>query len=164
MRKFNGFNKDGNLPYGMYNMTLEEVEETFSKNNSERRKEIIKEYKNHLKDIQNTGYCLDHWIDGSFVTTEKYPNDIDTLTEFDGAEVDKNGDREQIDNFINYSKSKTNERCHSLRVYRYPYYQKEDYLRFINNKRRILICLFGKDKNGNKKGVVHLIRRKNNDV
>ena len=38
MKKFNGFDKNGNLPPGIYNMTFEEVEETFSKNKSKIRK------------------------------------------------------------------------------------------------------------------------------
>lgn len=38
MKKFNGFDENGNLPPGIYNMTFEEVEETFSKNKSKIRK------------------------------------------------------------------------------------------------------------------------------
>ena len=53
IRKFNGFNEHGYLPYGTYNMNLKEVEEIFSKNKSERRKKIMEEYKNHLKELKN---------------------------------------------------------------------------------------------------------------
>lgn len=72
-KKFNEFDKNGNLHPGVYNMTLHEVEKHFSKNKSKRRNEILNEYKKHLKEIKNTGYCLDHWIDGSFVTSKENP-------------------------------------------------------------------------------------------
>ncbi len=93
IKKFNGFNEYGYLPYGMYNLTINEIEKIFSRNSSKRRKEIMEIYKIHLNEIQNTGYYLDHWIGGSFITTKENPNDIDTLTEFDGEKVDENDDK-----------------------------------------------------------------------
>lgn len=157
LRKFNGFDKNKNLPPGVYNMTLSEVEELFSKNKSEMRNNILTEYKKHLKEIKNTGYCLEHWIDGSFVTLKENPNDIDTLTEFDGIKIDESNNRNFVDNLIKNSKENTNNLCHSLKVYKYPPEQKEDYIRYINQKRRILFKLFGKDRKNNKKGFVRLI-------
>lgn len=157
MRKFSGFDENGYLPHGMYNMTFDELEEIFSKGKTKRRKEIMSHYERHLTEIRNSGYCLDHWIGGSFATSKENPNDIDTLTEFDGLEVDKNNDRSLIDDLIFNSKSRTNGYCHSLRVYRYPYYEKEDYKFYISAKLRIITELFAKDKNGIRKGVIHLI-------
>lgn len=157
MKKFNGFDENGNLPPGIYNMTLDEIEEIFSKNKSLKRREIMKAYKNHLTELKNTGYYLDHWIDGSFVTSKENPNDIDTLTEFDGQKADENNEKNLINELINNSKEKTNGTCHSLKVYRYPYYQKENFERYLKQKRRILILLFGKDKRNFKKGIIHLI-------
>ncbi|MBQ2654740.1 MAG: hypothetical protein IJF83_14395 [Methanobrevibacter sp.] len=87
IKKFNGFDNNGYLPPGIYNMALSEVEELFSKNKTETRKKIMKEYKKQLTAIKRTGYCLDHWIDGSFVTSKINPKDIDTLTEFDGEKL-----------------------------------------------------------------------------
>lgn len=40
IKKFNGFNEYGYLPYGMYNLTINEIEKIFSRNSSKRRKEI----------------------------------------------------------------------------------------------------------------------------
>ena len=157
IKKFNGFNEYGYLPYGMYNLTINEIEKIFSRNSSKRRKEIMEIYKIHLNEIQNTGYYLDHWIGGSFITTKENPNDIDTLTEFDGEKVDENDDKKLIDDLINNSKEKTDNLCHSLRLYKYPPQQKEDFKRYINQKRRILINLYGQDKKKKKKGIVHLI-------
>lgn len=157
IKKFNGFNEYGYHPYGMYNLTINEIEKIFSRNSSKRRKEIMEIYKIHLNEIQNTGYYLDHWIGGSFITTKENPNDIDTLTEFDGEKVDENDDKKLIDDLINNSKEKTDNLCHSLRLYKYPPQQKEDFKRYINQKRRILINLYGQDRKNIKKGIVHLI-------
>ena len=154
-KKFDGFDENGNLPYGMYYMTLKELKEIFS--NTKRRKEIIKEYEKHLEEIKNTGYFIDHWIDGSFITSKENPNDIDTLTEFNGYEAEKNNKKREIEDLIMTSKSKTKGYCHSFRVYRYPHYEKTDYEYFLKSKIRILTKLFGQDRKGNKKGVIHLI-------
>ena len=158
MKKFNGFDKNGYIPYGVYNMTMEEFKSIFCKN-SPKREEIIEEYEKHLSEIKNTGYFLDHWIDGSFVSTKENPSDIDTLTEFDGAEVDKNNDRPKIDELIFNSKSKTKGLCHSLRIYRYPPQDKKRYEYYIESKLRILIELYGSDRLGIPKGVIHLLER-----
>lgn len=157
IKKFNGSNEYGYLPYSMYNLTINEIEKIYSRNSSKRRKEIMEIYKIHLNEIQNTGYYLDHWIGGSFITTKENPNDIDTLTEFDGEKVDENDDKKLIDDLINNSKEKTDNLCHSLRLYKYPPQQKEDFKRYINQKRRILINLYGQDRKNIKKGIVHLI-------
>ncbi|MBR1610186.1 MAG: hypothetical protein IJ672_01655 [Methanobrevibacter sp.] len=42
-------------------------------------------------------------------------------------------------------------------MYRYPPDDYENYKRYINNKRRILIILFGSDKENIPKGIVHLV-------
>lgn len=159
MRKFDGFDENGYLPYGMYNMTLDEIEEIFSKNKSSKRKEIMKEYKKHLKELKDTGYFLDHWIDGSFTTSKANPNDIDTLTEFDGLKADSNNDKAKIDSLIFNSKDNSKGLCHSLRVYRYPHTDEENYNIFLSSKLRILTELFGSDSNEVPKGVLHLIER-----
>lgn len=83
------FNDEGCLPQDIYELTLDEVENGFVQENSQRRQEIFEHYKIHLKDIEETGCCLNHWIDGSFVTLKENPADIDTLTEFDGVKVAK---------------------------------------------------------------------------
>lgn len=59
IEKFNGFDKNGNLPPGIYNMDINTFERTFSRN-SFRREKIMKEYKKHLSELKNTGYFIDH--------------------------------------------------------------------------------------------------------
>ncbi len=157
-KKFNIFDKHGYLPKGIHKMTLEEIEETFSKNKSLKRREIMAEYKKHLKDLIDTGYYIDHWIDGSFVTSKENPKDIDTLTEFDAIKIIENNDKEKIDKLIKEAHVKSNKLCHSFKVYRYPPEDYENYKRYLNNKRRILIILFGSDKENIPKGIVHLVR------
>lgn len=154
-KKFNNFDAHGYLPKGIHDMTLEEIEETFSKTLI--RQKIMAEYKTHLKDLMDTGYFMDHWIDGSFATSKENPNDIDTLTEFDAIKIIENDDKEKIDKLIKDAHSKSNELCHSFKVYKYPPEDRDNYNRYINNKRRILIKLFGSDKEGIPKGIIHLV-------
>ena len=115
--KFKKFNEYGYLPKGVHRMTLEEVEETFSKNKSLKRQEIMAEYKKHLNDLITTGYYIDHWIDGSFVTSKENPKDIDTLTEFDAIKIIENNDSEKIDKLIKDAKSNSNDICDSFKVF-----------------------------------------------
>lgn len=153
--KFNGFDKNGYLPHGIYPMTYNEFKRIFGEN-SAKRKEILKVYEKFMLEIKNTGYFLNHWIDGSFVSKKENPKDIDTLTEFDGEKVDANKDTLRIDYLVYNSKSKTNGLCHSWRVYRYPESDKEKYDVYLTVKFRILNELFGTDKNNIPKGIVHL--------
>lgn len=156
-KKFDEFDKNGNLPPGIHNMTLDELEEHFSKDKSEKRKEIMAHYKKCLTDIRNTQYYIGHWIDGSFVTVKENPNNINTLTEFNGYEADKNKDGEKIEELILSSQIKSNHLFKSLRIYRYPATKKESYEFYLKYKIRILTKLFGYDRKNNQKGIVHLI-------
>ena len=164
MRKFDGFDENGNLPPGIYNMTLEDIEKIFSKNQSSKRKEIMMEYKKHLRELKDTGYFLDHWIDGSFTTSKENPNDIDTLTEFDGFKADANNDKPKIDKLISNSKDNTNGLCHSLRVYRYPFTDEKNYNIYLSSKLRILFEVFGSTPDEIPKGILHLIEEANNEI
>ena len=155
IKKFNGFDQNGYLPYGMYNMTFEEFKNIFGKC-SMKRKEILKEYKKFMVEIKNTGYLLNHWIGGSFVTKKENPNDIDTLIEFDGKKVDENKDKLRIDYLVYNSRSKSNGLCHPWRVYSYPQYDKEKYNAYLIVKSRIIIELFSSDKKDIPKGIVCL--------
>lgn len=94
------FNDEGCLPKGIYRLTLEEVENHFVDGKSQRRQDIFEEFKVHLRDIHETRCCLNHWIDGSFVTLKENPGDIDTLTEFDGVKVDELGIKDKLEDVI----------------------------------------------------------------
>ena len=155
IKKFNGFDENGYLPYGTYNMTFKEFKSIFGEN-SAKRKEIIKEYEKFIIEIKNTGYFLNHWIDGSFVSKKEIPNDIDTLTEFNGEKVDADNANLRIDYLVYNSRLKTNGLLHSWRIYKYPQYDEEKYNAYLTVKLRILTELFGTDKDNIPKGIVHL--------
>lgn len=57
IKKFNGFDENGYLPYGMYNMTFEEFKNLFGEN-STKRKEIFKEYEKFLAELKILGIFL----------------------------------------------------------------------------------------------------------
>ena len=154
------FNDEGCLPQEIYELTLDEVENGFVQENSQRRQEIFEHYKIHLKDIEETGCCLNHWIDGSFVTLKENPNDIDTLTEFDGLEVDKLGIKDKVEDIIHNAPLRTNGCCHSFVIIRYPEKYAQDYEDYVFFKCRYLYFLFPKIKGSdNIKGFVKLKRR-----
>lgn len=121
-----------------------------------RRKRIIIEYKPYLKEIINSGYFLNHWIDGSFTTTKENPGDIDLLTEFDGNKVDKDNKKEIIQKLIDFAPLKTNNLCHSMAIFKYPEEDKEKYEEYMFNKVRYLMILFASDRNQIPKGYVKL--------
>lgn len=155
-KKFNGFDNNGYLPKGIYHMTLEEIETNFSNNKSLERKEIMKEYKKYLNKLKKTGYFMKHWIVGSFITSKEKPNDIDTITEFNGLEIDTNNDKNKIDTLIFNSKEITNGFCHSFRIYYYPPQNRIAYQIYIRTKLR-MIKFFSQDRNKHSKGIVHLL-------
>ena len=85
---------------GIYELSLEDVEKEFVNGKSQRRRDIFDYYKLHLNDIKSTSFCLNHWIDGSFVTLKENPNDIDTLTEFDGVKIKELCMMDEIEHII----------------------------------------------------------------
>ena len=156
-KKFNGFNEEGCLPFGVYEMSLEEFEEIFSKNQSSRRQLIMKYYKEHINQIRSLPYYLNHWIDGSYVTSKENPNDIDTFTEFDGVKVDQNDDKTLVEDLIYNAPLRTYNTCHSFIVYKYPQSYKEEYEDYLELKSVTLFMLFAVNKKTkNPKGFVKL--------
>ena len=156
-KKFNGFNEEGCLPFGIYEMNIDEFENIFTKNKSTKRKEIMKHYKEYIKDIINSPYYLNHWIDGSYVTLKKNPNDIDLLTEYDGIKVDNDNKKEEIEGIIYDAPLKTCNTCHSFVVFNYPKSFPEEHEKFLELKSRILFLIFAVNKKTkNPKGFVKL--------
>lgn len=147
----------GCLLPGIYDLSLDEIEHEFVVGKSKRRHDIFEKYKYHLNEIKDTNCCLNHWIDGSFVTLKENPDDIDTLTEFDGVKAKKLGILDEIDNIIYDAPFRTNNFCHSFRVFKVPQSWKKDYDEYIKIKSRILFILFPSDsRTGNVKGFLKL--------
>ncbi|MEE0934620.1 MAG: hypothetical protein U0L42_03010 [Methanobrevibacter sp.] len=151
------YTEEGCLSHGIYELSLAEVENEFVKGKSQRRKDIFDCYKFHLAEIKATGCCLNHWIDGSFVTLKENPNDIDTLTEFDGQKVDNLGIKDVIDRIIFDAPLKTGGYCHSFLIYKFPKYRKQDYEEYLKYKSTVLFVLFSGIKDSkNSKGFIKL--------
>ena len=72
------FDDNGNLPPGIYEITIEEIEKHYSF--SPKRKELIKGLKEMLKALKDIG-CKKFYLDGSFVTNKLEPGDFDACWE-----------------------------------------------------------------------------------
>lgn len=155
LKKFNGFDEHGYMPFGIYEMDFDEFCEVFCKNTTSRRKEIMFEYKPYYNELKSSKYFLNHWIDGSYTTLKENPKDIDILTEFDGVKVDKNREKNVIHELIDNAPLKTHNLCHSLAIFRYPESDEEKYEEYLYNKVRFFM-LFGSDSNQVPKGFVKL--------
>jgi len=148
------FTEKGYLPEGYHKITLKEFKDKFSKN--KKRQSIMKAYEKHLKEILNTKIATDHWVNGSFVTDKKEPNDIDLLTEFDGLKADKLDMKEKIDHIIFNAQRKYHNLCDSHRIFKYPESMEVEYKSYISSKTRYLCLLFNSDTDYNLKGVINL--------
>lgn len=149
----------GCLLQGIYDLSLDEIEQEFVVGKSKRRHDIFEKYKYHLNEIKDTNCCLNHWIDGSFVTLKENPDDIDTLTEFDGVKIEKLGIRNNVENIIYNAPLRTGNYCHSFAVFKFPESQKKDYEEYLDVKSKILYLLFPFNQNTNTlKGFVKLIK------
>ncbi len=72
------FQKDGNLPKGLYKATLHEVREVLGPG-SARRKLLIGNLENIIELAKSTGKLERVIVWGSFVSNEDFPQDIDLL-------------------------------------------------------------------------------------
>lgn len=151
------YNQEGCLLHKVYELSLQDVEEEFVKGKSQRRQDIFDNYLEHISEIKDADCCLNHWIDGSFVTLKENPNDIDTFTEFDGIKVKELGVFDEIEDLIYNVPLRTNNHCHSFRVYKVPESWEKEYKEYLTIKSRTLYLLFPVDsKSKNLKGFVKL--------
>ena len=81
------FDLQGNLqPYKKVSLSLEEFEDFFVNQPSDnsQRKDIFERYLNFVHDFsKHVSQQFTQWINGSFVTAKKHPNDIDFVTFID---------------------------------------------------------------------------------
>jgi len=84
------FQRDGNLPKGLYKATFTEVKET-SGSSSARRKLLIVNLENIIELAKSTGKLERVIVWGSFVSNTEFPRDIDLLLIMsDDFEIDAN--------------------------------------------------------------------------
>lgn len=69
-----GFDRNGNLPPGVYQVSLREIEGRFTWNS--KRKELFDGLQSAVDNLAAAG-VEKIWVDGSFVTHKAEPNDID---------------------------------------------------------------------------------------
>jgi len=72
------FQKDGNLPKGLYEVTLHEVREVFG-TGSAKRKLLIGNLENIIELAKSTGKLERVIVWGSFISNKDFPQDIDLL-------------------------------------------------------------------------------------
>jgi hypothetical protein len=72
------FQKDGNLPKGLYEVTLHEVREVFG-TGSAKRKLLIGNLENIIELAKSTGKLEQVIVWGSFISNKEFPQDIDLL-------------------------------------------------------------------------------------
>ena len=72
------FQKDGNIPKGLYKATLQEVREVFG-TGSAKRKLLIGNLENIIELAKSTGKLERVIIWGSFISNKDFPQDIDLL-------------------------------------------------------------------------------------
>jgi hypothetical protein len=162
MAKFE-FDKFGNIvPYEVHPVSVIELEEEFVLpfTSSNTRGKILEGHNNYIIELfQILEQNFFQWLDGSFVTQKLDPNDIDVI------------------NFVHYSEL-TNEKVNSLRRFLthvgnpkdefkvdgflVPVYEPTDpRFSFTQAKYNEWRLFFGKDRNGNPKGLLQLNLTKN---
>lgn len=72
------FDDNGNLPPGIYEITIEEIKKYYSF--SPKRKKLINGLKEMLEALKDIG-CKKFYLDGSFVTDKLEPSDFDACWE-----------------------------------------------------------------------------------
>lgn len=81
------FKSNGELPPGEHRASLLEVEEVFG-TSTDRRKDLMIGLRSAIKNFELAGVNI-LWLDGSFITNKKDPNDIDGCWEYN-FDVDLN--------------------------------------------------------------------------
>lgn len=77
------FDDNGYLPPGKHHHTTESMQETFVDDplmTTPERETIFKGYKSLVSVLQNSNVLPEQWIGGTFVTTERNPNDVDIVS------------------------------------------------------------------------------------
>lgn len=74
------FNQDGFLPEGVHDCTLAEVRERLGQfQRTDQRCRLFARLDAYLRELNTTGFAQTVILDGSFVTAEDAPNDIDLI-------------------------------------------------------------------------------------
>ena len=139
------FQENGNLPRGIYLMTIEEFEKEFGY--TPHRKKLIDGLKTGMKDLQECG-CSMIFIDGSFVTKKNTPGDFDACWNTEGVDLNKLKEKHEILLDFTYERKRQKEKyCGEF----FPAHfaaQLDPYTTYYH--------FFQKDKENNPKGIVQI--------
>ena len=73
-------NRYGVLPVGVHDCTLKEIQKRFGRfGQTDRRVQLMERLEQYAGDLRHTALATALIVDGSFVTAEPYPNDIDLI-------------------------------------------------------------------------------------
>src|SRR5262245_18962430 len=74
------FNEDGFLPAGVHDCSWTELSDRFCRfQSTDRRPDLCRKLKQMVEALQHANIVLEALINGSFVTAESQPNDIDLI-------------------------------------------------------------------------------------
>ncbi len=154
------FNENGYLEPGFHNKDIIEVEDKLvtNFNDSTTRKAIIEGYRAFIRKFKECGInVVEHWIDGSFVSTKENPNDIDMLFIIDKEALDNlPHDAQNIFSQELFNKNVAIEKykCDVYLLVRVPE-EDPNYLKFVN-KRNYWRGQFGFDRYDIPKGIIKI--------
>jgi hypothetical protein len=80
------FNDEGNLPTGIHPASWEEICQKYG--NNIYRKRLLRGLKLALDNLKSAG-CTQVFLDGSFITSKRRPNDFDVCWEPEGTKIEK---------------------------------------------------------------------------
>jgi hypothetical protein len=132
------------VPETVISSTMDEMENEFSiKQNDGKRQELFEQYKIYCKNLKALygNKILIQWVDGSYVTLNKNPSDID-LVFFIDYEIVKLNEKE-LREFV-YPKSKETYGIDGYMIVVYP--QGSNYINFTSGDRAYWMDHFGKTK------------------
>lgn len=163
MAKVNFDEKGNPTPYGITELSLKEFKNIFTEgtNNTQKRIELFVNYKKYIMDFYKTILKNDNgdwknWINGSYTTNKKEPNDIDLLNLIDG---EKKINENDIQKFLTSRSLQNNDsrKVYSIDAYIALIYKQSD-KRYEYAQKRIEYWKkwFGFDRNKNPKGIIQI--------
>jgi hypothetical protein len=135
------FDENGNLPPGIHNTNLSEVEKRFGGSQSRKRSLLIKSLKQFVNAVKR--YADEIYIDGSFITSKTSPGDVDILVIFPAKLI---SDQQFLIN-INILRNRLKSDLHVFTFF----------LGFNEAEMDKMMEWFTHDRDGNPKGIIRLV-------
>ena len=144
------FTKEGYLPQGIHTVSIKELESRFSTNIV--RKDLFSHLIKLIEDLKLIK-CSSVYIDGSFTTNKRSPNDVDVC--WDNRGIDYNNAITILPILFDFSDGRRNQQA-KYKCDIFPAYETEGATGIL------FIDFFQKDKaTGNRKGIIEVKIKKN---